>query len=222
MGEQRALHERSGPEFDPAMMIEARAHTRAAIAAIAQGMTPGMAEEDAQAYARATLKARGLLRGWHGVKLRFGTNTIKGFSDASDPGTILREDDIFFIDIGPVWQGYEGDGGDTFVVGNDAEMHRATTDVRAIFDATRARWLADGLSGAALYRFAAAEAERRGWQLNLDMSGHRLSDFPHAVKYDGALIDSDYAPSPGLWVLEIQIRHQERPFGAFYEDLLLA
>jgi len=32
-----------------------------------------------------------------------------------------------------------------------------------------------------------------GWELNLDLSGHRLSDFPHAVIYDGPIVAS--APS---------------------------
>jgi hypothetical protein len=73
----------------------------------------------------------------------------------------------------------------------------------------------------ALYDFAAAEARAMGWELNLDMSGHRLADFPHAVLHKGALAEAPFAPSPGLWVLEIQIRHPDRPFSAFYEDLLL-
>ena len=30
-----------------------------------------------------------------------------------------------------------------------------------------------------------------------------------------------FRPSSGLWVLEIQIRHPSREFGAFFEDLLL-
>ena len=28
-------------------------------------------------------------------------------------------------------------------------------------------------------------------------------------------------PAPGIWVLEIQIAHPTRPFGAFYEDILM-
>ncbi|AJP71203.1 M24 family metallopeptidase [Sphingomonas hengshuiensis] len=219
--DRRQVEERNGAHFDPAMMVEAAKHTRAAIHAIAAAIHPGMVEEDAVAMARRMLKAREMLRGWHGIHVRFGPNTMKNFGERSDPGVLLREDDIFFIDIGPVWRGYEGDGGDTFVVGNDPDMARAARDVRAVFDATSAAWREEGLTGAALYRRAALEAEARGWQLNLDMSGHRLSDFPHAVKFDGPLRDIDYTPSSGLWVLEIQIRHPERRFSAFYESLLV-
>jgi hypothetical protein len=62
----------------------------------------------------------------------------------------------------------------------------------------------------------------RGWRLNLDMSGHRLSDFPHEALYKGALAEAPFTPSAGLRMLEIQIRHPERPFRAFFEDLLTA
>lgn len=218
----RIGQERNGARFDPALMLETRARTRDAMKRVASAIAPGMAEADAHELMRQTLKADGMLRGWHGIHVRFGRNTLKNFGEASEPGVVLGANDIFFIDIGPVWQGHEGDAGETFVVGDDPAMQGAARDVKSVFDATSDRWRAEGLSGEALYRFAEQEAARLGWVLNLDMAGHRLSDFPHAVKYDGALIETDYAPSAGLWVLEIQIRHPERPFSAFYEDILRA
>jgi hypothetical protein len=30
----------------------------------------------------------------------------------------------------------------------------------------------------------------------------------------------DYKPSADVWILEVQIRHPSREFGAFYEDIL--
>jgi Xaa-Pro aminopeptidase len=213
--------ERNGPRFDRALMLETRHRTRAVMNEVAAAVRPGMIEEDARELMRRSLKDAGMLRGWHRIHVRFGRNTLKHFEDPSEPGVVLGENDIFFIDIGPVWRDHEGDGGETFVVGDDPEMHKAAHDVKAVFDATQARWHEDGLSGAALYRFAESEAQRLGWALNLDMAGHRLSDFPHAVRHDGALLEADYAPSDALWVLEIQIRHPDRPFSAFYEDLLL-
>ena len=61
-----------------------------------------------------------------------------------------------------------------------------------------------------------------GWRLNLEIRGHRLSDFPHAIYRAGDLGDFALCPAAGLWMLEIQIAHQTRPFGAFFEDLLVA
>jgi Xaa-Pro aminopeptidase len=210
-----------GADFDMACLLEQRARTFAAIAAIAAAIGPGMREEEAVELANRELAARQMRRGWHKVNLRFGVNTTLHFHTASQPGVVLGENDIFFIDIGPVFERWEGDGGDTFVVGQDEELARCAAAARAVFDATRQRWLAEKLSGQALYDFAAAEAARLGWVLNLDMNGHRLSDFPHAAIFKGSLAEIDFSPSAGLWVLEIQIRHPTRPFGAFFEDLLL-
>ena len=54
------------------------------------------------------------------------------------------------------------------------------------------------------------------------MNGHRLADFPHAALYKGPLAEAAFTPSAGLWMLEIQIRHPELPYSAFFEDLLLS
>jgi Xaa-Pro aminopeptidase len=219
MTDQRA-EEAVGEHYDAAMLMEARARTRAAIHAIADGVAPGMTEAAAVELAQGVLAAADLRRGWHGVHVRFGENTLKTFGKPSEE-TILGENDIFFIDIGPVWQKWEGDGGDTFVTGDDAAMHAAARDVRVLFDRVRDRWRVERLSGAALYDYATKEAENMGWRLNLDMAGHRLSDFPHSAIHKGPLAAAPYSPTAGLWVLEIQIRHPTRPFGAFYEDLML-
>jgi Xaa-Pro aminopeptidase len=204
-----------------AQLLMQRGRTLEAVNAIAAAMRPGMREEDATALANGMLAERHMRRGWHKVNLRFGVNTTLHFHTPSQPGVVLGESDILFIDIGPVFDHWEGDAGDTFVVGNDADFARCAADARAVFHAARRRWLADRLNGQELYDYAAAEAARLGWVLNLDMNGHRISDFPHKAIFGGSLAEIDFVPSAGLWVLEIQIRHPTRPFGAFFEDLLL-
>ena len=76
-------------------------------------------------------------------------------------------------------------------------------------------------SGKELYEFAVAEAKKMGWELNMDLSGHRLSDFPHAVIYDGPMADVAFCPSALLWVLEIHIRHPTKKYGAFFDKVRL-
>jgi hypothetical protein len=218
---KQADFEAVGEAFDQVKMFEQRMRTREVIGAIADAVRPGMVEEDAVEMAKALLAERKMLRGWHDVYVRFGTNTTKTFGAPSDPGVVLGDTDIFLIDIGPVFEKWEGDGGDTFVVGDDPDMARCAKDARDLFHLVRQRWLTDRLSGQALYAFAVDEAAKLGWELNMDLSGHRLSDFPHAVLYDGPMADVDFSPSPALWVLEIHIRHPTKPFGGFFEDMLL-
>ena len=114
-----------------------------------------------------------------------------------------------------------GDAGDTFVFGDNPDHHRAKSDVRTIWDDVRRVWFDEGITGQELYRYAEKAATDRGWKLNLDLSGHRLSDYPHSAHYDGPLADVGFRPHPNLWVLEIAIAHPDGGFGAFYEDLLL-
>jgi Xaa-Pro aminopeptidase len=217
----RVRAEACGPRYDRLMMLEARRRTFEVISRLSSEIVPGMTEEEGVALTRRVLSEAGMARGWHGINVRFGVNTLNAFHVKSKPGVVLGKDDVYFIDIGPIWRDWEGDGGDTFATGSDPEFNRIAHDVKAVFAAVQARWKQDRLTGEALYRVAVEESERRGWLLNLDMSGHRLSEFPHAAHHKGALADAPFTPSPGLWMLEIQLRHPTRPFGAFYEDLLL-
>ena len=113
-------------------------------------------------WRRIFLTELDMLKGWHDVYVRFGSNTLKTFGAPSDPGVILGENDLFFIDIGPVWKDWEGDGGDTFVVGANADMARCAADARKLFHIVRKKWIETGLSGKGLYDFATAEAAGDG------------------------------------------------------------
>jgi Xaa-Pro aminopeptidase len=213
--------EATGEKFSLDLLMEMRVRTRKAVHLIADQVAVGMVEEDAKAMARSTLEGLGMRRGWHHIIVRFGPNTTKDFMERSEKGVVLGENDIFFVDIGPVYGDTEGDAGDTFVVGSDPDHLRAKREVRIIWDTVRDKWFAEGITGKELYDFAIETAASFGWKLNMDLSGHRLSDFPHSAHYDGPLAEVDFRPNPNLWVLEIAIIHPDRGFGAFYEDLLL-
>jgi Xaa-Pro aminopeptidase len=213
--------EATGPNFSLDDLMSVRDRTRWAVHAIASQVEVGMAEEEAKSLARETLSTLGMRRGWHHIIVRVGSNTTKDFMERSEPGVILGADDIFFVDIGPIYQGTEGDAGDTFVVGGNPDHHRAKRDVRAIWEEVRAHWFEQRVTGHELYAFADRKAADLGWKLNFDLSGHRLSDYPHSAHYDGSIADVTEGLHPDRWVLEIAIAHPELPFGAFYEDLLL-
>lgn len=213
--------EATGEKFSVGPFLQQRLRTRKAVHAIAERVEVGMVEEDARAMAKEVLSSMGMTKGWHHIIVRFGPNTTKDFMEPSDKGIVLGQSDIFFVDIGPVYGDLEGDAGDTFVFGSDPDHHRAKRDVKVIWDEVRDKWFKEGLTGRALYDFAEKASATKGWKLNRDLSGHRLSEFPHSVHYDGAMAAVDFRPAPLLWVLEIAIIHPERKFGAFYEDLLL-
>lgn len=213
--------ERVGAAFDANAMLRARELTWQALERIRAQIAPGMRESQARELGQRTLVEMGMGRIWHPLLIRFGANTLKTFRERSDGDPELGANDIYFIDMGVVWDGHEGDSGDTFVVGDDADMHVCAAGARMLFDEVREGWRHEGWRGAELYRYAQQRAQALGWRLNLDIQGHRVSDFPHAVYRAGDLGEFAGTPAPGLWILEIQIAHPERPFGAFYEDLLV-
>ena len=211
----------TGSQFDAGRMLAARERSWVALREIARLITPGMSEPEAMALADEVLADAGMQRIWHPSLIRFGANTLKTFRERSEADIRLGDRDIFFVDLGPVFDGHEGDVGDTFVLGDDPLMHACAEAARELFTLTAARWREGGQSGRVLYEFAAAQARAMGWRLNHETKGHRVGDFPHAVHKAGNLGDFDAEPVPGLWVLEIQIAHPHEPVGAFFEDLLV-
>ena len=99
--DKQAKLEAVGPAFVKEKMLEMRGKTRKAIHAIAAACKPGMVEEDAVQMAKDILAADDMVRVGHDVYVRFGSNTLKTFGAASEPGVVLKENDLF-IDIGPV------------------------------------------------------------------------------------------------------------------------
>ncbi|MGZ3798243.1 MAG: M24 family metallopeptidase, partial [Pseudobdellovibrionaceae bacterium] len=133
----------------------------------------------------------------------------------------LKKEDIFFFDIGPIFENHEGDIGRTFSIGSNTEIKKCCEDAENIWWEVRDHWHHQGVSGRDLYKFAQSAADRRGWNLSLhEANGHRIADFPHAARARGTIEALELAPSADRWILEIQIRHPLKPFGAFYEDLL--
>jgi Xaa-Pro aminopeptidase len=210
-----------GERYTLETMRHAQQMTWKAIEQIARVISPGMCESEAQSLGKQILSELGMDRIWHPLLIRFGANTLKTFKQRSDGDPVLGDEDIFFVDMGAVWQGHEGDAGATFTTGSDPEMIACAAASRELFNRVEGFWRSERVSGMELYSYAADQAQAMGWKLNLDIKGHRVSDFPHAIHRGGDLGDLDQYPTTGLWILEIQIAHPERPFGAFYEDLLI-
>lgn len=213
--------EQVGPAFSVDLMRVAQQQSWAALAQIAAAIKPGMTEATARQLAKDILQRSGVDRLWHPVIIRFGVNTCKIYSEPSEKDTVLQDNDIFFIDLGPVYAGHEGDVGATFVVGQDTAQQQCAAAAEDLFARVRQRWLQHGCSGSELYQYAEQQAVALGYELNLAIKGHRLCDYPHKLFPGSNLGDFSGIPRAGIWVLEIQIKHPTLAIGAFYEDVLL-
>jgi len=156
-----------GQRFDPALMQRARERSWTALHGIRERMHPGISEAEAKLAAAEVFKELGCERLWHPVLIRIGANTVKTYRQPSDPNLRLGENDSYFIDLGLVFDGHEGDVGDTFVVGHAPEQQACADAARALFGDVADAWRTQGLSGQALYAFAGERAEAMGWRLNM-------------------------------------------------------
>lgn len=210
-----------GAKFTLQGMLAARDKTHEGVRRIAEGIEVGMTARDALDLADRELEDMGMDRHWHAPLIRFGEETLKTFRMPVATSSVLQADDIYSIDLGVVWDGLEGDAGDTFVAGNDPEKVACATAVKEIWREVADHWRETRTTGSDLHAYAGEVAREKGWNFNHDILGHRVSDFPHAIYKAGWLSEFEKAPSAGLWILEIQISHPELPYGAFYEDLLV-
>ncbi len=208
-----------GVNFDFEKYLEARIKTKKVVEEVSSKAFLGMSEEDGHKLVDETLNKYGANKKWHPTKFRIGKNTTKAFRELSEP-VKLQENDIYFIDIGPVFDNHEGDYGQTFVFGENDEYSKVISACEEVFERTARVCMEKNLTGFDLYTYAEKTANEFGYELNLKMNGHRLGDFPHAVYFKGKLGEIDFSPKKNLWILEILIKHPKHNFGAFFEDLI--
>jgi Xaa-Pro aminopeptidase len=169
---------------------------------------------------------------WHKRVIRAGINTLHPYSH-SPPELTLQEDDILFLDLGPVFEAWEADFGRTYVLGDDPVKLRLRDDLEPIFAKTKAHFqVTPEITGKDLYDVAWALAADAGWEFGGSIAGHLVGEFPHE-RAPGAKVASHIAPgNPNLingvdsgghkchWILEIHLVDRERQIGGFYEELL--
>jgi Xaa-Pro aminopeptidase len=215
------IREATGLNFSKTLQHAAQERAWETLAIAAAMIEPGMDDVDGKAIVDQAIMDSGAERLWHASQVHFGPNTMLPFGVVPDAPHVLRSDDIFFLDIGPCYDGHEGDVGRGFVLGHHPRFHELIEDSKAVFGAVKSRWLEGDCTGQDLYDFACAQAKRRGRTLALEgAAGHRIGDFPHRIHHTGKLKDFGKTPSPNLWILEIHLIDPTLKAGAFYEDML--
>ena len=194
---------------------------------------PGVAETEINEsiYALAA-QMYGISRYWHKRIVRAGRNTLAPY-DENPPDLTVGEDDIVFLDLGPVFEEWEADFGRTFVVGQDPIKHKLCRDIEEGF-AKGKKYFHEhpDITAAELYEFATRLAEEAGWEYGGPIAGHLIGVFPHE-KIAGDKISLYVHPENHLrmrtpdaagrkrhWILEIHFVDRAREIGGFYEELM--
>lgn len=201
-----------------------------ALGFIAPERTERAVEQDIYALAEREF---GIERHWHKRIVRAGLNTLAIAGD-NPPIRTIGEDDMVFLDLGPVLDHWEADVGRSYAVGNDPAKHRLCRDLPVQFEAVCDRFAAQpDISGAELYEFARGLAEQAGWRFGGKIAGHIVGEFPHArlpgpkqrnhISPDNPdrMRDLDPLGRVRHWIVEIHLVSPDGAFGGFYERLLL-
>jgi len=175
----------------------------------------------------------GIREHWHKRIVRSGRNTLATYPD-NPPDREIERDDILFIDLGPVVQGYEADIGRTYVLGNDRSKTRLKHDVEEAWHQIR-DWYQrhTSLKASMLYRYAVGKAMEFGWEFHGAIAGHIVGKYPHEQPADPASLQLDIHPDNDYdiflpdangnkrhWILEVQFVDKDLGIGAYFEQLL--
>lgn len=174
----------------------------------------------------------GVEKHWHKRVIRSGPHTLQPYAE-NPPDRVIQEDDILFVDLGPVFEAWEADFGRTFVIGNDAHKIALRDSLEPVWFAVKEKFLKkQDMSGEELYNIACEEAKERGYEFGGRIAGHLVGCFPHErIPNDkiSLYITKGNEQSMGLldkegnkrhWILEIHLVDREREIGGFMEQLL--
>lgn len=209
--------ERTGADFNLSLYLKAREKAWTHLYQIAELVKENSKEtNEAQIHQAIKEHFPEGTKFWHPSKVRFAENTTCTFRAPSKEGVSLTNDETFFLDIGPVIDGHEADVGQTFSLSDPNFINPA----QEIFNQLEVFWQVEKMTGEALYKKGHELAQSMGLELNEDMHGHRLGDFPHALIHRGGLNEFSNAPKEMLWVLEIHVLNPKTKRGFFFEDIL--
>lgn len=174
----------------------------------------------------------GVTRHWHRRIVRAGENTLQPFKERP-PDRVVADDDIVFLDLGPIFEEWEADFGRTFVLGDDP-------DKLALRDALARVWQGGRdyfndhpqVTGAELFDATVELARAEGFGWGSHIAGHLVGEFPHK-KIPGTRTEWYVMPKSTKpmrrrdphgrqchWILEVHLIDPQHRFGGFFEQLL--
>ncbi|HEY1803530.1 MAG TPA: M24 family metallopeptidase [Terracidiphilus sp.] len=174
----------------------------------------------------------GITTYWHKRIVRAGANTLAPYAE-DPPDLTIGDDDILFLDLGPIFEEWEADFGRTFVIGTDPLKIKLRDDIgRAFAEGKRYFLETPDIIASQLYAYVVSLAHRFGWEFGGRIAGHLIGHFPHE-KIPGDKITLYIHPESHLpmrslneegqkrhWILEIHFVDREHRIGGFFEELL--
>lgn len=197
-------------------------------------IAPGLLESEVSRQVRDLgAEMFGTSRHWHKRVVRSGENTLAPYRE-NPPDRRIGDDDIVFIDLGPVFAEWEADVGRTYVLGDDPRKHRLADALPRVWDAAHAHFAArPDITAEQLFAHVCDLARDEGWEFGGPHSGHLVGEFPHehidparrcsyitsgnATAMHTAV---DLAGRRCHWILEIHLVDREHRIGGFREQLL--
>jgi Xaa-Pro dipeptidase len=174
----------------------------------------------------------GITTYWHKRIVRAGRNTLAPYTE-NPPDLMIGQDDIIFLDLGPVFEDWEADFGRTFVIGSDPRKLKLRDDVGTAFaEGKRHFQQTPNITANQLFAYVVSLAHKFGWEFGGSIAGHLIGQFPHE-KIAGDKVTLYVHPDSHLpmrslnekgqkrhWILEIHFVDREREIGGFFEELL--
>ena len=174
----------------------------------------------------------GIKKYWHKRIVRAGENTLYPYRE-NPKNLMINENDILFLDFGPIFEEWEADFGRTYVLGDDPLKLKLKKDIElAWFEGRDYFKKQKSITGAELFSYAEEIARKYNWEFGGEIAGHLIGHFPHE-KLDNEdktnyihpdnNIDMLAPGKDGLkreWILEIHFVDRNRKIGGFFEQLL--
>jgi Xaa-Pro dipeptidase len=193
----------------------------------------GVLESELSAQVHDLARTRfGVRRHWHKRVVRSGPNAVLAYND-DPPDRRTTDDDVVYLDFGPLFEEWEADFGRTYVIGDNPLKHKLVADIEAAFARGKQRYRQDtGLTAGGLYDYVCGLAEESGWEFAAPTAGHLIGHFPHetapgipkpfSIRHGNSinLREPDAKGARRHWILEIHFVDKARTFGGFHEELL--
>lgn len=173
----------------------------------------------------------GIKKYWHKRIVRTGENTVYPYKK-NPKNLIIKENDILFLDFGPIFNNWEADIGRTYVLGNDSYKLKLLYDVEECWQIARNHFIKKkNIKASEMYYYVEKLANERSWNFGNEHCGHLIGKFPHE-NIKGEKVTSYLHPENHtilknqkkinfFWILEIHFVDYEKKIGGFFEQLLL-